>query len=176
VSVTASVVAAGGGASSGAADGPVLSLYASITEPRPMACANGGRCFHATASQPGETVRLPLPASSLGCGARCVVHIDLAATQPANVTITAATQSASIQLQVGVPGCAMVRDGALTQYAVLLDPDEDVDDRLTLQLHLCSGKAELWAAPGGAPSLDQRVHEYSSSTPLLEPIDLPADR
>ena len=46
---------------------------------------------------------------------------------------------------------------------MLLDPDDAADDQLTLQLHLCSGKAELWADATRAPSLNQPTHQYSST-------------
>lgn len=63
-----------------------------------------------------------------------------------------------------------MRRGQLSHFSVLLDPDDDADDYLRLQLSVCSGNAELWAkldAPVSVPS-----HDFTSSPPLLQPIVL----
>ena len=73
-----------------------------------------------------------------------------------------------------MPACADVEDGQLNQYAVLLDPDDTADDRLTLQLHLCSGKAELFAEIMRSPT--ESRHEFTSTHPSLMPVHLPTDR
>ena len=177
VSLTASTVTDYGAADADSA--PLLSIYASTVD---LTCAGGAagtlppHCFGATSTQPGEAVRLTLRAQELSCGTQCQVHVFLSSTLDADVTITASTSSAVVQLQVGVPGCTAVSEGQLAQYAVLLDPDEEEDDRLTLQLHMCSGFAEMWAATASAPTLEQRFHEYASRSPLLSPIELPASR
>ena len=173
ISLSASIVQSAGGLGSTGGNMPTLTLYASTQDTEPSRCTSG-HCFVATANHPGEAVRLSFPSNTLNCGEECTIHIELASTLPANVTITAATESVATQLQVGVPACADVEDGQLNQYAVLLDPDDTADDRLTLQLHLCSGKAELFAEIMRSPT--ESRHEFTSTHPSLMPVHLPTDR
>jgi len=147
-----------------------LSLRASALDPRAqhlLSCT--GRDCHSATSPPGaDSVSLVLQEDA--CSSRCLLHIALSSSDAANVTVIASTQTGDVQLQLGIPGCSAVRRGQLSHFSVLLDPDDDADDYLRLQLSVCSGNAELWAkldAPVSIPS-----HDFTSSPPLLQPIVL----
>jgi len=120
-------------------------------------------------------VQLSLSSRQIGCARQCQLHLVLTSTSAARVTVTAATETSAIQLPLGAPGCSAVGRGQLANYAVLLDPDDASDDRLTLQLRMCSGSAELWAATRLPPTIGQPVHDYASTGARLEPIEMPAD-
>ena len=151
-----------------------LGLFASTAAARPYASRASIDCYQRQ-SPPGAPIRLVLEPSQLSCGSQCHVFIDLASSADAKVTVIAATESAALQLQVGTEGCATVSTGgSLAEFAVLLDPDDAADDRLTLALHMCSGRAELWADAQVPPTLDQTFHPYVSTGELLPPVSIGA--
>ena len=168
VSISASV---GGGEGS---EEVALGLYASTIVARPYESRASTDCYQRQ-SPAGAPVRLVLEPSQLSCGSQCHVYIDLLSSADAAVTVTAATESTALLLRVGTEGCATVTTGGkLAQFAVLLDPDDAADDRLTLALHMCSGRAELWANTQVPPTLDQTFHPYVSTGEQLPPISIGA--
>ena len=175
ISISAQIQGGGGaGGGAGGGEGALLALHASTETRYPSQCPTGLRCAHQQAARPGEAIQLVL--DRLFCGSRCHVDIELVASgADAEVTVTAATQTSAQQLQVGTTGCASASTGGgVAHFDVLVDPDDAADDVLTLALHMCSGRAELWASTRAPPSLDEPHHQYESSGSRLSPIAIPA--
>ena len=113
------------------------------------------------------------------CSSSCPLHISVYATRAANVTVAASTGTQAVQLPLGSSHFSRVSAGAITPYAVLLDPESAADDEFTLQLHLCSGRADLVAGFGSAPTMDMLSAfpcdaAMRSCPPTLPPITLRA--
>mmetsp|Transcript_52219 Transcript_52219/g.113765 ORF Transcript_52219/g.113765 Transcript_52219/m.113765 type:complete len:2005 (+) Transcript_52219:510-6524(+) len=93
------------------------------------------------------------------CEVYCLLSIELSASAAANVTLTASTLGAVTQLSLDQPVAGEVVGAneaeRMRQYVVLLDPNDDKDDELTLDLQVCSSrpsKAALYMSDKVQPS------------------------
>ena len=185
---------------------PRLSLYASASESDPIEASRQGvrrgvELVHAAAGEPARLLLMRGDGSGdIACGSsgtttdrtECTVHVVVLAAAAANITVSASSGDGVMRLPLDEPalGCGLVAAyDSLQQYGVLLNAENEFDDRLTLELHECAGKAELYADRAAPPALSSASQgepaspavsgEYSAvhhSAPLntLDPIEIPA--
>jgi len=140
--------------------GTTLTVSSVQIDPRPSAtldltAAMQSSVVQSTATAGDVATAFVLGSQLDGCvNGLCSISIALTSSESANVSVTAASAGATAQLPLGVPigGMGVSRDDT-SQYVVVLDPVDDADDDLTLDLQLCLGHAALYTSKDSAPSI-----------------------
>ena len=97
---------------------------------------------------------------SCAAGASCMIYLKVTSSETATISVTAASQGALTQLPIGVPVAGAAAADGYSQFALMLDPDSDADDDLTVDVQMCSGSAELYVGQAAAPT--KVVHDLAA--------------
>ena len=112
--------------------------------------------------------RYILGSAEYGCTANCLLFVSVVPTHDANLSVTASAEGFVTALPVGeghkVAG--LVARQAYAQYALKLDRRDEADDNVNVHLQVCSGAAQMYAAPTPSPTVANAAHAADAAEPL----------